>query len=255
MKRKIVIIGDSHTDAIKAALKNNQLKLGGDIQIKAFRFSKIKNGKQIGDISDDAVIGVISDLTPSDLVVSTIGGNQHQVVSLIQHPIPFDFFTTRSEGSNNLRIAGAHLIPYSTFFDYFWQGIANGKDGKRLRTLREHSNSLMVHLVPPPPKSDTDHILNNHETHFSDSGISEMGVSSPELRLNVWQLQVEVLKKIMSESDIGLLPPPQKSMDSNGFLAKCFYANDATHANKNYGELVVAQVIAYLEKINIVGVN
>lgn len=95
MTKRIVIIGDSHTDAIKRAIKN---KLFGDIKnvdISAYRYLKEKNGTKIGDLSEDEVDAMVSELNPSDLLVSTIGGNQHQVVSLIQHPIKFDICTSR----------------------------------------------------------------------------------------------------------------------------------------------------------------
>ena len=38
--------------------------------------------------------------------------------------------------------------------------------------------------------------------------------------------------------------PPAAALDPEGFLARDYYANDATHANPPYGELVLREVEA-----------
>jgi hypothetical protein len=251
MRRNIVIVGDSHTEAIKIALRSLQSLLVNDIKIQVYRFSKVKDGRQVGDLSEDRVFGIVSELAPTDLVVSAIGGNQHQVVSLIQHPIPYDLLSIRSDENASIKRAEVNLIPYNTFFEYFWNGIVNGKDGKRLSALKDHSRSPIIHLAPPPPKKDSHYINKNHESHFSKSGILDYGVSPSELRLNVWRLQIEVYKKYLLGSDIGLLLPPKKSMDCDGFLAEDYSARDATHGNNLYGELVIDQLLSYIKEINL----
>ncbi len=40
-------------------------------------------------------------------------------------------------------------------------------------------------------------------------------------------------------------------MDCDGFLANEFSAKDATHGNKRYGELVIAQVLLYMKEMNL----
>jgi hypothetical protein len=58
----------------------------------------------------------------------------------------------------------------------------------------------------------------------------------------MWHLQVDVLLKLTVDFNIGLLLPPDSTLTPLGFLDPAFYANDATHANAAYGELVLQQL-------------
>lgn len=241
MIRKIYIFGDSHTDALKKALKISDSDLG-KVEIKIYRYSKIKDGRSIGDINEKEILEIVSRLGLDDLVVSAVGGNQHQVVSLIQHPFPYDFYSL--ETPTLPTDLGKSIVPYNQFFDYFWKGIVNGKEGKRLLDLKSHAPCRFVHLVPPPPKKETSHIIKFHETHFAKNGLPEKGVSAPELRFRVWKLQAEVLRKFSYEHGFELLDPPKETVDQQGFLINSFYANDATHANLEYGRIVLKQLVS-----------
>lgn len=241
MVKRVIVIGDSHTDAIKRALKSRQLLHEENVLIEAYRYARVKNGKSIGDLTEDQVDEAVAGLDLGDMVVSTIGGNQHQTVSLMQHPLAFEFFSGNPEVIARIN-TDKQLIPYNILYDFFWQGITSG-DGKRLRRLKDHSRCQVFHLAPPPPKKDANHILKYHETHFAESGITERGVSPPELRLNMWRLQLEVLKRFTLDYGIELLLPPEESLDVDGYLASEYYANDATHGNRKYGELVLSQLV------------
>ncbi len=242
MTRRIIIIGDSHTDAIKRALKKYKKLEGYDVSIEAYRYLKPKGDSYIGDLDEDQIKQILSELSPNDLVVSTIGGNQHQVFSLVQHPVSFYVFTlnTLQEdlGEND------KIIPYNQVFDYLYQ-VIDGKDWRRLLTLKKSCSCHVVHLIPPPPKKNVDHILMHHETHFSNNGLIERGISCAKLRLNIWMIQRDVLKKKARESNIILISPPDLSLDKDGFLSEVCYANDATHGNERYGCLVLDQIFSF----------
>lgn len=232
-KKRIFIIGDSHTDAIRKALKRHGG--GNGFEISALRFAKLKDGKEIGDLSLETVEEVVSNLDEDDLLVSTTGGNQHQVFGLIQHPVAFDFHEP-----NHFSVMH-EVIPYNALWDVFEMGI-RGKDGELLRRLRRAAKCRFWHLAPPPPKESEAHILQRFETHFANQGIADKGITPSLIRLKLWMLQCRVLERVCSELDIGLLPPPQQGQTPEGFLAHEFYANDATHANEAYGELVLQQL-------------
>lgn len=237
----VVIIGDSHTDAIKRALKGRG-SAGPEIQISANRISKVKNGKQIGDLSLEEAEQLAESLAPSGMLVSTIGGNQHQAFGLVQHPEPFDFHDPVSGGPIG---QGAHILPYHAIWDVFERGLRGG-DGTRLQRLKKAARGRCLHLTPPPPKQDAQHILRKFETDFAAKGILELGVTPAPVRLKLWKLQVRVTQHLCKEWGIELLPPPEGTQDPTGFLLPEFYADDATHANAPYGERVLQQLEAVL---------
>lgn len=243
MTRKIMIVGDSHTDAIKRAIK---LRKGAFThEISAQRFSKIKNGEPFGDISLEDVEAVAGQLDPSDLLVSTVGGNQHQVFGLIQHPQPFDFHLPDTALPMQ---SGSETIPYRVLWDVFSSGL-RGRDGATLRRLRAATQCRLVHLTPPPPKEDEAHILRRFETHFAKHGLAEQGVTAAPVRLKLWHLQVRALQELCAEIGITLLPPPAGTQTEDGYLKPTYYADDATHANGDYGILVLLQLEEVADRV------
>jgi hypothetical protein len=240
-KPKVLLFGDSHTDALKKALRKRTNVI---CDFEAYRYARPKNDGQIGDFSEEEILAKVAALSPQDIVISTIGGNQHQVVSLIQHPISFDIML---KGDAPEPVAeNDYVIPYAQIREYFENGL-RGKDGRRLQALKNSGTCRVFHLVPPPPKEDEAHILKKQETAFVEAGLKEKGISPAALRLKIWRLQVQVLQQLTAEWDVGLLTNPDGTRCSKGFLHPDYYAQDATHANAAYGELVFKQIEKLLE--------
>jgi hypothetical protein len=227
---RILVFGDSHSHAIQRAI-HKRIGKGQSSPVSAYRLRKEKNGSHIGDTSFEAFLEMIADLGEQDVVVSTIGGNQHAVFSTIQHPRPFDFFTPESPASAD---TGLEIVPYRALSELFTRGIQKG-DGKSLEAIRNATAARVVHIIPPPPKADGEFIQKYHETLFANEGIASRGVSPAALRLKFWQLQTRVLKRLCKKLGIDVLMPPGRVLES-GFLRPEFYAQDATHANWRYGE-------------------
>ena len=236
-KPAALLFGDSHTYAVQRAIEKRQGK-GLPVSVTAYRLAKMKAGKQQGDTSLEDFVEIIRRLTPDDLVLSQIGGNQHAVFSTIQHPQRFDFFDP--EGRIPVE-ADVPIIPFRTLANVFEKGIRNG-DGKSLAAIRNATKARVVHIVPPPPKKDNAFIQRFHETHFANEGIASLGVTSPGLRLKFWNLQTSLLEKVCAELGVEMMLPPAGAIDTKGFLATDYYANDATHANFAYGELVLREI-------------
>lgn len=227
----IIVIGNSHAEAIKKAAD-------GRANIAVYSFKRQKNGNTIGDLTEREMEREIGKLGPDDTVVSVIGGNQHATLSLIQHDEPFDFF---EPGSDEPPLEGHSVIPYAALFQLMDEYMRR-KDGKKLQWLKQVSPCPVLHLLPPPPKEDTAHILRRFESNFAAAGILEKGVTPAPIRLKMWRLQCAVLQRICDELEIALVPPPSHTLES-GYLAPQFYANDATHANETYGRKVINDLI------------
>lgn len=233
----ILLFGDSHSYAVQRAIEK-RLGKGRSAQVKVHRLLKEKNGKPIGDTSFEAFLRIVSRLDEKDVVISMIGGNQHAVLSTIQHPQPLDFFTPEAAPRS---LEGVQIIPYRTMFEIFSQGLRKG-DAKMLEALRKATAARVIHVIPPPPKQDNAFIEQFHESLFAREGLAARGVSPAELRLKFWTLQTRVLVKICKELGIKPMMPPRLAVDEGGFLRPDYYANDATHANWLYGERLLREI-------------
>jgi hypothetical protein len=233
---KVLLFGDSHAHAVLRAITKREGK-GQPVPVSAHRLLKEKNGVRIGTTSFETFLSLIANLGKKDIVVSMIGGNQHAVYSTIQHPRRFDFFSPDVPLTEE---ADVEIVPYRALEETFEFGLRKG-DGATLAALRAGTKARIVHVLPPPPKRDNEHIVKNHETLFRKD-LPERGVSSPELRRKFWQLQARVLQKICGEMGIEIAMPPHRAVDEAGFLRPEFYAKDATHGNWLYGERVLRAV-------------
>jgi hypothetical protein len=262
-----VVFGDSHVHAIQEAIKA-RAEAGIAVAVEARRLLKTKSvatdsppsrlpgldklkalvgqwtggalgARTIGDTSFEAFLVEARRLGPADVLVSAVGGNQHAVFSTVQHADPFDFFFP--EDRPDATEGHVPLVPFRPLYDQFATGLRLG-DGATLSALRRATKARLVHLIAPPPKSDSAYIRRYHDSHFAAEGISSLGVSSPALRLKFWQLQNRALKEICADLDIETIEPPAAACDEEGFLRRHFYARDATHANAAYGELVIEQL-------------
>lgn len=268
LSRRILIFGDSHVHALQEAL-TLRAENGRRSAIEAHRLLKTKRPAQpavskrrsvldaltgtfrdgrslrstrerppgtIGDMSFDDFLLIVRGLSPTDVVVSAVGGNQHAVFSTIQHPQPFDFV---EPGAAVAEVdSAAELIPYRTLYGYFKEVLRAG-DGATLSAIRNSTQACVAHLLPPPPKRDNAFIEKHHDTRFAAEGIADLGVSNPELRMKFWKLQNRALKEICSDLGIITVPPPAAACESDSFLDRRCYAGDATHANVRYGEFLI----------------
>ncbi|MCK0208524.1 hypothetical protein MWN33_10825 [Starkeya koreensis] len=236
MTRPVLIVGDSHVDAIKSALAAN----GAPAGIEAFRLAKMKNGKPFGELPFDDALRRIRTLPRDALVVCAIGGNQHQSIGLVQHRRRFDFALP---GESLPDDDSAEIVPFQAMRALFERGLRGG-DFAKLRAIRETAPGEVVQLAPPPPKADEDFVRRHIDTVFRDMGFDETGLSEAGLRLRLWRLQLLVTGELCGEIGVELVPNPLAALTPNGFLAPDFYAADATHANAAYGREVLGQIEA-----------
>ena len=259
---RVLVIGDSHIHALQEALETRDADQAG-LRIEAKRLFKTKrrDGRPVrvtggrfarffrtpsadlttlGDVSIEQALRLASRLNPQDVLVSVLGGNQHAVFSTIQHAQPFDFLLPDGASSTSPQTEAA-LIPYRALFPFFRTSLRDG-DGETIAAFRKATKARMVHLLAPPPKRMNEWIEEHHDTLFKAEGIASQGISSPELRMKFWQLQNRAIADICTELGVEVLGVPEGASDADGFLARRFYAGDATHANIHYGELVLQQI-------------
>lgn len=242
--RRIIFVGDSHIHAVQAGLARTAPRPGG-ISIEAYRISTLKNGVTIGDLTFEEALDRARALSPDDLLVTLLRGNQFNSMGLIQHPRPFDLIVPEvSELSPN---PAAEIIPLQTMRAYFERTLRTGY-GKQLLRFAEACGAQVACLAPPAPKEDTDHIMRNAETYFRDHGVSDFGVTPAIVRLKLWTLQQQALASFCKRHDLLFFGNPTEARDEAGYLRRQYYARDATHGNAGYGELVLQQIGTFMDR-------
>lgn len=232
---ELFILGDSHTTAIARAFKTRG-GLVADRQVFVSRYQAAKGETIIEGITHAEGVSMFQGAARSAVLVSTIGGNQFNAFGMIQHPEPFDFYEpdVPTEGL----LPGACIIPQRTMEATF-RKLLGVRDVELLKMYRKSGPGRVFVLAPPPPKEDDEFVRTKSESLFRDNGIEEAGVTPAIVRLKLWAVQVRMMREIFAPLKIDVIAPPAKALTAVGFLAPEFYGKDATHANKEYGEMVL----------------
>ncbi|MDO6536035.1 hypothetical protein [Alteromonas stellipolaris] len=240
MNKRILIIGDSHTHSLKRYFKVD----GQDQDIEVLTFAKVKNDVLVGDeLLEDVKKRLQTRSSEYKAVVSFTGGNQHNSVSLIQHK---KAFSIASIAGDNYVGEGSAKLPREALKYVFNKGLRGG-DFKKLKGIIDSCDLPVYHVAAPPPKKSTAHILERPESDFVRRNIVDNGVTDAYVRLEVYKAQIEVTRQLCAEFGITFVELPGVVTDSDGFLDEKYYADDATHANKDFAEIMVANLKSLID--------
>lgn len=235
--KKIIVIGHSHIRALRHAWSFMQVHNSSDVLDFDFHFINLYDKKFIGKRfhSDAGSVGVesstvdkmslskeISDINPDILIVNT-NGNRHNI-----------FGFSKSSDSSILKINRLKKKVYEEFAG--WLGVISSI----------FSGDIIV-VPPPPPVEDNEKIFN----FLSKSSILDgrsIGIELPEIRLNFWQQQCEVIKKVSIERRLKFFGLPVSVFGVNGFLANDCCGDDVTHANLNYGKKIILEILKNIKR-------
>ncbi|HSW07413.1 hypothetical protein [Aquabacterium sp.] len=241
---RTLIIGDSHVVAIQRALQEEAATAP---ETSALRRTKDKNGVTIGDIAYEAFLERATGLAPGELVVSALGGQQHSLIGLVQHPQAFDFHC--AERPDLPALAGHEIIPYAAMHALMTARVL-AHEGQLLPQLPRRTRATVLHLAPPPPKEDAEYILQRPDSALVRQGITIRGVTPASIRLKLWTLQVRVLRELCPLWGVTLLPVPADCQTAGGFLRPALYGADATHANSLFGRRLLALIRQAAQELN-----
>ena len=175
-------------------------------------------------------------------VVSWIGGNDHTVFGLLNHPQPFDFILASAP---DLPVSpGAEILPARLVRATLQARM--GASMRLLTALRQRVPGRLVHLEPPPPVPSADHIR-AHPGVFAGK-VAERGVSAASLRYKLWRLHSAILIELCVSLDIVWQPVPADTQDAHGMLVQDGWNPDPTHANAWYGARVLRDLAVNLTR-------
>lgn len=236
--KKVLVVGDSHTQALAKAHEGRAGRQPKSDDVLFDINWLAKADKSRGNLPLADAFERTASLEPDDMMVISIAGALHNGVGLLQHETPFDFFT---RGDENMTLAkGCVVVPENALSDMLK---VMAQPNKKIAALRAKARCPVYHLATPPPKEDGAFIM-ARMTRYRERLVAEAGVNHAATRLKFWKLEMRVLAHLCAEWTMHLVLPPVEAQTPEGFLKPEYYADDATHANAGYGELVLRQLEA-----------
>jgi hypothetical protein len=170
-------------------------------------------------------------------------GNQHFREFMFAPSQPFDFAVASRP---DLQVdETAELVPELAVRQYFAPSLSELTE--LVPEMRAAGGPGVVLLGPPPPKDD---IERQRWQLFERPKFVEMAAAlggdistlplAPELlHLKMWQVITDMLRALAETHAVPFVGTPPEAVKPNGFLRDELGAEDLTHANRAYGELVL----------------
>lgn len=167
-------------------------------------------------------------------VLLSIGGNEHNVLSMRQPARRFDFILGAEPDAPvdpSAEIAPEAAIR-ATLADYM------GENMRVLQAIRAASGLPMILVEPPPPLPRAQVLAYPRE--FFRSQVDHKTMSPDALRRKVWRVQTAMMQAACEQLGVAYVATPPEMIGPDGLLKRAACGQDASHANDSYGEVMVA---------------
>jgi hypothetical protein len=98
-------------------------------------------------------------------------------------------------------------------------------------------------VIPPPPPIESESYLLSHAGKFAKM-VTTHGVAPALSRLQAWLHQQQLIQAIAADCGVRFIELPAAAFSERGFLNERFLMGDPTHANDDFGELIIRHVAA-----------
>lgn len=172
-----------------------------------------------------------------EAVILSIGGNEHNVLSIAQATPRFDFVL--GSAPDLALDKHAEIIPESVLRETLrdWMGVKIDT----MRAIRKATTAPVIQVEPPPPLP-REQVLAYPKEFFQKTLLRK--VSPDLLRYKMWRLQTELYREICAGLAIDYVATLPDFIAPDGMLARSAWATDATHANELFGERTMQDVFA-----------
>lgn len=249
----LLIAGDSHIEAFGVPLKSpdGQQRLV-DLNVAVNDVVGLVGGwpRNIND-PFQAYWNAAREHASGRVVAILWGGNQHLANFLFAPDPPLDFVVACNP---SLPIdEAAHLISEEAIRALLVSPIQQIEPC--VKELKASARKVLI-VGTPPPKEDDAFLRTwmNKEPHFgrlaSQLGLEAVAVplSPPLLRLKMWMSLQGLLKDLARRTGTNFVPVTKSVQTGIGYLAPDFYAKDVTHANREYGKIMLLELIAAIRE-------
>jgi hypothetical protein len=178
----------------------------------------------------------------NDVVFSFLGGNEYSVLSLIDHPSPYDFYLPDDDRYGML--IGRQPVPLETM-QTLLNTMIHGSVAMLTAIRYKLPGWKVVHVMPPPPIASEAQIRRATEDYFRDA-LAKFGITPLPVRMKVYHLYCQLMQAALDKLNIQTIYPPSMARDEFDAL-KEEYAFGCTHANEAYGSLVAQQIFEFVK--------
>ena len=137
------------------------------------------------------------------------------------------------------------LFPESYFYEYFRESYTKLK--AILAEIHDKSGVAILGTVSPKRNAEVTKKLSQDEyfskiLNLSNNHAFQVNLSNEYFRLELHRIIQNELQSISTEFGTNFIGTSSDSIDSEGFLLPEYSANDASHASKKYGDLMMHKI-------------
>ena len=234
-RRRILIVGNSHTAMVKRAIRQEPGLVPAGVELEICWLMAGGAGGH-GDTTPEAAEAKIRALGRGDLLVTSFLGTLHNIYGLIENDLPFSVMN----GTAGSVLGRTQIIPASV--------IGSLVDGhlQRDTTMKRYleiAACRVVHFMAPPPKEDPGPPPQQRK---DGTPLPNARWAEAQSRLAFWTIEAGKVSEYLERIGASPYLTPGGTRDSKGFLADAYQASDATHANASYGALLVRDFVKML---------
>lgn len=158
-------------------------------------------------------------------------------------PPSYDVFSDKTDQVNNEAIA---IIPRAQIEEYFTDSI--NQLGFFLDYLKKGKPEEIAVVGTPAPKADVNRLwpVIEESSHFQKIAdrlnlkVDDSKSITPGIvRVKLWSVLMGMLQGKCDDHGVRFIPVPDETRLPDGGLKPEYWGDDVTHANKEYGELVL----------------
>ena len=177
------------------------------------------------------------------------GGNEHNSVYFFQAAYRFDFASRYVS-----RILGRAQIVTQRAVRQRFRKLSLDDMGVALKSIRAAGPEKLALVGTPPPKKDNEKLRAVLEREpvflaWADqlrTSAQTIEITDPHVRLKLWYLLQDMFREAAQAHGAAFISTPAEVQDEEGFLKEEYWAPDVTHANADYGRVVLAKVLEEL---------
>jgi len=235
---RTLIIGHSHVECVKKAIQATHCD-----QVSAINIRRISNSDSPQLIIKE-IRKTVKDLTP-DSICLCIGGNEHNILTIMEHPIPFSVGDRESGQLPTVKDKDRWFIPYHVMLDNMRHKV-NRHLPLATAIYEEFPGSARFHFPPPPPIANWEHIKNNPGM-FGEK--LHLGGGNNEIKRAVYEIQLNAFDELYQGLSAKRIYIPQTLTSEDGFLLEEYYSDNPTHGNKAYGSVMLEAIVKQTKEI------